>query len=310
MKPNAGGEGGDGEDQAKAKMELDEDYCAFMAELDGKPRPAPNGDGTEGQTSGVVAPLVSGVTTISSGGPSYLTVIQPAKVVEVNENGESVETPTAISAVDRAASLPAVASAIPEGCAWRVTTISAAKTVAGDAVPAADLPEVTSILSSMAPAAASADVSSLPPPPVAPNAVPTDPSIPAAVAPVALGLPPPPPPAGLPPPPAGLPPPPPQGAYPGQQQQYNPYPQHPPPMGYQQPPPPPMGYPQQPPPPMGYPQQPPPPMGYPQQPPPQQQQWNAAAQGGTGETAGWDPNSYYNNGGDATGGAGGFNWWE
>jgi hypothetical protein len=61
---------------------------------------------------------------------------------------------------------------------------------------------------------------------------------------------------------------------------------------------------------MGYPQQPPPPppaYGY-----PQQQQWGTASgvvAGGTGETAGWDPNSYYGAMGDA-GGAGGFNWWE
>jgi len=46
----------------------------------------------------------------------------------------------------------------------------------------------------------------------------------------------------------------------------------------------------------------------------QQHQWNSssAGAGGTGETAGWDPNSYYgtNYGADASGGAGGFNWWE
>mmetsp|Transcript_10666 Transcript_10666/g.23578 ORF Transcript_10666/g.23578 Transcript_10666/m.23578 type:complete len:720 (+) Transcript_10666:154-2313(+) len=306
MKPTgAGGEGGV-EEEAKAKMELDEDYCAFMAELDGKPKPSPTTvEGKEGQTGmGVVNPVV----TLPSGGKSYLTVIQPAKVVEVDENGDTVEVAPSIT------SLPTLAVAdVP----WRVTTISAAKTVAGDnsgtaGVSSTELPGVTSIPST-APGTAVTTIGTNglplpPPPPAAPSATAPTPLVPATNAPGVAGLPPPP--AGLlPPPPVGLPPPPPQ-VYPGQmQQQYNPYQQQPPPMGYQQPPP--MGYPPQPPPPMGYPQQPPPPMGYPQQPPPpQQQQWNAAAQGGTGETAGWDPNSYYNNGGDATGGAGGFNWWE
>jgi len=313
MKPTGDGEGGAG-DEVKAKMELDEDYMSFMAELDGKPKPVPTADKLEG----VCLPVAtlpsanSAVTTIPSGGAmSYLTVIQPAKVVEVNENGDSV-APAVSSAVERAASMPA-----PTGSAWRVTTISAVKTVTGDAAadgagsnPGVDLTGVTGIPSTapaLTAAPAGADISSFPPTPTDPSAAATD-SVP--------GLPPPP--AGLPPPSAGLPPPPPAGLPPQppyhgqpQQQQYNPYPQQPPPgappnMGYQQPPA--MGYPQQPPPPMGYPQQPPLPMGYPQQPPPQQQQWNAGAHGGA--TAGWDSNAYYNNGGDATGGAGGFNWWE
>ena len=73
-----------------------------------------------------------------------------------------------------------------------------------------------------------------------------------------------------------------------------------------------------PPPPVPATQPPPPPPAYgvmpPQQQYQQQHQWNSssAGAGGTGETAGWDPNSYYgtNYGADASGGAGGFNWWE
>ncbi|KAL7534415.1 hypothetical protein ACHAXR_005860 [Thalassiosira sp. AJA248-18] len=336
IKPGDGGEGGE-EEVAKAKMELDSDYMSFMAELDGKKVQPPSQEGKDGGAEGVVA---GGSALPVVAGESFLTVIQPARIVEKgasddHHGGES-------DAVAKAAAA-AAASTASEGTSW-ITTISAAKPVVpgatgegSDAVPTATIDvasAVTTITSTVgtngtseppatqpsglqpAPPAAS---SSLPPPPPANDA--------ASAAPPSTTLPPPPPPpaglpppplgGSLPPPPAGVPPPPqPPGAYPPQMAQY-PYQQ------YQQLPPPPMGYQQQPPPP-AYGQQPPPlpAYGYPQQQQhnpyaqQQQQQWGAPAAGGAtgnatggGETAGWDPNAYYGAGGDAAG-AGGFNWWE
>ena len=243
----------------------------------------------------------SWITTISSN-------VRPALPDAVTANGGAVAVASVAEIATTAAELTSGDAVTANGGAVAVASVAefattAAESTSGDGG------------ASLHPAPATS-AGSLPPPPPPAGLLPPPPA----------GLPPPPPPAGLlppppppmtmlPPPPAGIPPPMPptmMQPYPGQQQQqqqqqYNPYNQ------YQQPPM--MGgwHMQQPPPHYGG-QPPPPAYGAP---PPQhqhqQQQWNASSSGGgTGGTAGWDPNSYYGSGygGDATGGAGGFNWWE
>ncbi|KAL7547871.1 hypothetical protein ACHAWF_016221 [Thalassiosira exigua] len=292
---------GDGEDGAKKEMQLDSDYMSFMAELDGKKVP---------EKGAVCIPAPS---PMGGGGGSFLTVIQPARVVDKNAGGE--DTPAGVAP-------GAVPPPPPPGGTSFVTTISTDRDLppAAPAPPRAEVPAVAPAGSVEAPATPSAGATaggsfeaSLPPPPAgippppagAAAGVPPPPAgvppPPAGVPPPPVGVPPPPP-GGLPPPPPGGPPggmpggapgaypPPPVGGYPYQQ----PYGQPLGGMGYGQPPPPPPGG-------YGYPQQQQNPYGA-----QQQQQWRGG--GGTGETAGWDPRSFYGAGGD--GGAGGFNWWD
>lgn len=339
MRPGGAGEGGSGEDAAKARLELDSDYSAFMAELDGRPAPSREG-GSGGDVCRPAPPSSSSSSSSSYAGggssSSFLTVIQPARVVGAGGGSEdNVGGVADASSSDAAASILAAANgAFPPPStfggeeSW-ITTISSnvrpvaplqdAVTANGGAVASAAEVATTAAESTFGDGGAShypapaTSAGSLPPPPPPAGLLPPPPA----------GLPPPPPPAGLlppPPPPMTMLPPPPAGMPPPtmmqQQQQYNPYNQYqqPPMMGgwhMQQPPP---QYGGQPPPPQYGGQPPPPSYGAP---PPQhqhqQQQWNASSSGGgTGGTAGWDPNSYYGSGygGDATGGAGGFNWWE
>jgi splicing factor 1 len=339
MRPGGAGVGGSGEDAAKARLELDSDYSAFMAELDGRPAPSREG-GSGGDVCRPAPPSSSSSSSSSYAGggssSSFLTVIQPARVVGAGggseDNGGGVADASSSDAV--ASILAAANGAFPPPStfggeeSW-ITTISSnvrpvaplqdAVTANGGAVASAAEVATTAAESTFGDGGAShypapaTSAGSLPPPPPPAGLLPPPPA----------GLPPPPPPAGLlppPPPPMTMLPPPPAGMPPPtmmqQQQQYNPYNQYqqPPMMGgwhMQQPPP---QYGGQPPPPQYGGQPPPPSYGAP---PPQhqhqQQQWNASSSGGgTGGTAGWDPNSYYGSGygGDATGGAGGFNWWE
>lgn len=320
-----------GEDQTKAKLEMEADYSAFMAEMDGRSSSTVKGEGGGGGAN-VCLPAPS--LSVMGGGGSFLTVIQPARVVipgggEVNEN-----QPSSLGVMNPI--IPPPPAATGTGESW-VTTISsnvtttinnnATKPVVDDAncptfsedgssgVLASTLTSTSTTEAEVPTPDTSGDRLPLPPPP------PTT-GLPPPPAPAMGGLNLPPPPIGLPPPPPppdrlhppplphqptyGLPPPP-QQPFPGQQQQYNPY-QH-----YPQPPPPYNPYQQQyqqqqPPPPYG---QPPPPLVYGVPPMMQQQhqqqlQWNNSS-GGTGETAGWDPSSYY---GTSNEGAGGFNWWD
>lgn len=281
---------GSGEDQAKAKLEMDADYSAFMAELDGRPVDA-TGDG------GGDVSLPSAVNV--GGGSSFCTTIQAARVVipggggdeQQGEQGEVVKptiptlppamTGNGDSWITTISSnvMTTIRSTKPvDAISSNVTTISATKPVNMVNPPTStDMSNgiLTSILE-----LASAKPAAGPLPPL-----------------LAGSLPPPPPP---PQPHVLRPPPPPQQQFYNpyqqyqQQPQYNPYQQYPQQLSqYGAPPPPPYG-------------QPPPPVYG--APPMQQHQWNLATSGsGTGETAGWDPNSYY---GASNEGAGGFNWWD
>lgn len=298
----------DGEDKVNKERQLDSDYSAFMAELDGKSGSAPDASSAnEGdEKASVCVPVGSAA---ASTGESVLTILQPARVVKPGETNEqnaeagAGTTATTLPPADGSSLVTTISAAAPV-----ITTISAAAPVAAPAVaPTSATEGVTTIsstvttISSTAPAATSGSTSaattggdippvptSLPPPP------PPGPPPPPPQTGVNSSLPLPPPPAGLPPPPTayggGLPPPPP-GPPPPQYSQYQggwtggaagPGTSYP----YQ--------YQQQP---GGYPQQ------YGQQ-QPNQQQWGAGAANQTG----WDPNSYYCN--DQSGGGGGFNWWE
>ena len=306
-----GGSGG-GEDLVRKERQLDSDYSAFMAELDGKPSAA-----TAGTTCIPVAKSSenggdAAATTASSGvGESVLTILQPARVVQP---GGEVSTTESSSSV---AVLPASTAAPVDGNSF-VTTISAAAPVVTTISAAAPVPAtaastattlsvsstgVTTISTSTTTSAVTTLSSNAP----APAPATEDTATTQALPPMPTTLPPPPP--GIPPPPLVTnnmsfpPPPPPTGLPPPPPNSYG--------AGYsqQQPPPPPPQYP-----PQHYPgsypyqyQQPPPPGTYPQhtnqqhQPPQQQQQqWGGAS-------SGWNQN-YYGN--DQSGGAGGFNWWE
>ena len=293
-KVTTGGQAGSGEDQVKAKLEMDADYSAFMAELDGRPANA------KGNDTGGGGDVVSVPSAVSVGGiSSFCTTIQAARVVIPGEQQYEVEgmnptIPTLPPAMTGngdswittiSSNVKTISATKPvDAISSNVTTISAMKPV--DVVnPPTTTDMSNGILASILESASaeSKPTAGLPPP--------------SLVGP----LPPPPPPPQpyvLPPPP-----PPPQQL---QQQMYNPYQQHqqqPQYNPYHQ------QYPQQlpqygaPPPPYGQPPPPPPPYGA----PPMQQQWNATSGSGTGETAGWDPNSYY---GASNEGAGGFNWWD
>jgi splicing factor 1 len=303
MRPQEGGS----EDAAKAKLELDSDYSAFMAELDGKPPPSKEGGGD-------VCPRVPSDPSSTGGGSSFLTVIQPLRIVGENGGGE----------IESSAVAPAIATttnAIPaSGDIWSsyVTTISSNVTTIGSSRPVAPLSvdaseadsnphattnvgviDVSTVAESAADSTVAGGASLLPPAPATTASIMPMPPPPAGFPPppIPLGLPPPPPVLTMMPPPPM--PPPMMQAYPGQQQ-YSAYQHHQPMMGWHMQPPPPPSFGGQPPPP-----------AYGAPPQHQQQPWNAASGGATGETAGWDPSSFYGSGygGDATG-AGGFNWWE
>ncbi|KAL7470093.1 hypothetical protein ACHAXS_010323 [Conticribra weissflogii] len=312
--------------EVEKEKQLDSDYSAFMAELEGKSASAAGESG------------VAGATAVPDMG-SVLTIIQPARVVKVGESTEDTTSSasaapavdpntgvTTISAVTTISSTVIKPAAAPvTDAASGITTISSTATPAASGVvstPAA-APGVTTLSSTSLPPAPTA-LPPLPPgvpPPLPPGHPPAssatiDGGV-AASAPVGTAtdatagesngnitgstapLPPPPPPSAAP----GVAP-----AYPGYGQQY--VGQHGQWSGYyqQQQPPPPGGYPQH----QGY--------GTYQQNP--QSQWGGynagaygqaqyplqgASNGATDETAGWDPNTYY---GAAANGAGGFNWWE
>eukprot|EP00584_Thalassiosira_punctigera_P007327 CAMPEP_0172539050 /NCGR_PEP_ID=MMETSP1067-20121228/10324_1 /TAXON_ID=265564 ORGANISM="Thalassiosira punctigera, Strain Tpunct2005C2" /NCGR_SAMPLE_ID=MMETSP1067 /ASSEMBLY_ACC=CAM_ASM_000444 /LENGTH=671 /DNA_ID=CAMNT_0013324673 /DNA_START=63 /DNA_END=2074 /DNA_ORIENTATION=- len=241
MKPKEGGEEGE-----KAEMQLDSDYTAFMAELDGKKAPAPGEGGKDGGGGAICTPAPP-----AGGGEtsSFLTVIQPARIVD--KSGDGVEGGES-DAVAKAAAAAAAARANPSAGPSFVTTISAVTTISstrdlgapvatsvdGDIIATAgtngnELPGEAD--GTPAPAAATANgtepATQLPPPPGLPPPTALAGDAPPSVPPL------PPPPAG---PPPGLPPPPPPpaggGAYPPQMAYpYQQYQQQP--MGaYQQPP--------------------------------------------------------------------------
>lgn len=268
-------------EEIEKKEQLDEDYSAFMAELDGKPVE---------KKEGVASAAATAAPVPAVGGGSVLTILQPARVVKSDGTvGEPLPS-TVSSTVPKAEELTGV------------TTISS--TVPGrHAVPPSNFTGITTISSTVPGSSVSgiATISSTipgaqetPAPAIGISTVPTE------TAQNGLPLPPPPPAAPgmslpLPPPPSGMPPPAvPQPAANGFMPQNNGVPPPPPPPGggaYAQ-------YPQQ-----GYYQQPAyPAQPYGQPPPQQQQQWGAQ----NSNVGGWNPNAYY----DPTGGAGGFNWWD
>jgi len=286
--------GGGGEDMVNKERQLDSDYSAFMAELDGKSAPAAaTAVSGENGTTTICQPVAAAAST----GESVLTILQPARIVKPGETNNESVAPVPAPANGNSF-VTTISAAAPV-----VTTISAASPVPA---PAAVAPPattgVTTILSATTTGVTT--ISSTAPVPATGNTPATGdlPPMPTSLPPPPPGLPPPPPtganpPMSFPPPPVGLPPPPPppQHAY-GGAGFPPPPPQYPPqqyqqyqaggsyPYQYQQPP-------------GGYPQQ----NGQQQQ--SQQQQW--------GGGSGWDQNGYYgNHASEGGGGAGGFNWWE
>jgi splicing factor 1 len=257
------------------KETLDEDYSAFMAELDGVKKKedvvGAEGVGAVAAVGGV--PVVGGAV---GAGESVLTIIQPARVVKSDGTGENVD----LSTLPELTGVTTISSTVPGVCTIS-STVPGVTTISS--VPAAEFSGVTMISSTVPGAEVGVTTISS----TVPGAMPPNPPLP----PPPNGLPPPPPPGAplsslpLPPPPVGMPPPPAANGYPPPPPGAGALPPPPPYSQYQQ------GYPYQY---QQYPQQ-----GYGQQ---QQQQWGANASAGA-----WDPNAYYN---DPTGGAGGFNWWD
>eukprot|EP00573_Skeletonema_grethae_P001409 CAMPEP_0201691316 /NCGR_PEP_ID=MMETSP0578-20130828/4495_1 /ASSEMBLY_ACC=CAM_ASM_000663 /TAXON_ID=267565 /ORGANISM="Skeletonema grethea, Strain CCMP 1804" /LENGTH=743 /DNA_ID=CAMNT_0048176491 /DNA_START=34 /DNA_END=2265 /DNA_ORIENTATION=- len=294
-------DGAGGEDTVKKERQLDSDYSAFMAELDGKSAPvAPSG---ENDTTAVCLP----VPTAASTGESVLTILQPARVVKPGEtkNDESTApfVPAAAAPADGNSFVTTISAAAPV-----VTTISAAAPVAAVAAPPVATTGVTTISSSTTGVTTISSsttgvttISSAAPVPATTTAATGElPPMPTSLPPPPPGLPPPPPDslnpsASFPPPPAGVPPPPPPSNAYGAAGYPPPPPQYPPQQQYQQYQAGAYPYQYQQPPPGGYPPQ----NGHHQQ-QQQQQQW--------GGGSGWDQNGYYGN--DASEGGGGFNWWE
>jgi len=300
--------GGGGEDTVKKERQLDSDYSAFMAELDGKT--APSSSGAPNDTTAVCLPVPPAAA--SNTGESVLTILQPARVVKPGETNNESMAPvvpaagnsfvTTISAaapvvttISAAAPVPPAAAAATTG----VTTISS--TTSGVTTISSSTSGVTTI-SSAAPVPATNNNNT----PAATATMGELPPMPTSLPPPPPGLPPPPPDslnpsASFPPPPAGLPPPPPPppNAYGGAAAGYPPPPpQYPPQQQYQQYQAGAYPYQYQQPPPGGYPPQ----HGQQQQQQPQQQQW--------GGGSGWNQNGYYGNDASGGGGGGGFNWWE
>lgn len=320
MKPSAAAEEGMA-NQIKKERELDSDYSAFMAELDGRPVKEEAGEDGGGKESGGTAVSTASVPPRES----VLTIIQPARVVKVGE--ETVEAPVVVPPV---ASLPAANSILTiiqparvvkvgeeattdtTGAAAAVQPIASGITTISSTVPSgvatisSTFPTSSSAAHPIASGVTTISSATLPPAPTTSLPLPPSGEPPASLtsgngvikapdgAMVATGTtlplpPPPPPPAAV-----GGQFPPPQMVYPGQQ-----WPGVPPP-------PPPCAYPNQ------YQQG-----GYHQpqygQQPPQQQQWGAggynAANGQGNNGAAWNPNGYYAGAGDSNG-AGGFNWWD
>jgi len=283
-------DGGGGEDMVNKERQLDSDYSAFMAELDGKSAPPAAAASGENGTTAICQPVAAAAST----GESVLTILQPARVVKPGEtnNGSAAPVPTAPTGGN--SFVTTISAAAPV-----VTTISAAAPVPATVAP----PATTGVTTISSSTTGVTTISSTAPVPATGNTPATGdlPPMPTSLPPPPPGLPPPPitganppmsfppPPVGLPPPPppphgyggAGFPPPPPQ--YPPQQyQQYQGGGSYP--YQYQQPP-----------------------GGYPphnsQQQQSQQQQW--------GGGSGWDQHGYYgNHASEGGGGAGGFNWWE
>jgi len=279
-------DGGGGEDMVNKERQLDSDYSAFMAELDGKSAPAAaTAASGENGTTAICQPVAAAAST----GESVLTILQPARVVKPGETNNGSAAPAGGNSF-----VTTISAAAPV-----VTTISAAAPVAAAAAVAVATTGVTTISSATT---GVTTISSTAPVPATGNTPATGdlPPMPTSLPPPPPGLPPPPitganPPMSFPPPPVGLPPPPPHGyggagfpppppQYPPQQyQQYQAGGSYP--YQYQQPP-----------------------GGYPphnsQQQQSQQQQW--------GGGSGWDQNGYYGNHAseEGGGGAGGFNWWE
>lgn len=297
-------DGSGGEDKVNKERQLDSDYSAFMAELDGKS--SSSAAAAAGGGAAISGETCKPVTAAASTGKSVLTILQPARIVKPGENDDYVQAgarSSGTTATDGNSFVTTISAAAPV-----VTTISAAAPVvstisaAAPVAPAVAPPETSGVtiisscttgvttISSTAPALAATTTSTGELPPMPTSLPPPPPGLPPPPTGVNPSMTFPPPPTGLPPPPnaygAGYaPPPPPPPQYPPQYQAGS----HP--YQYQQPP-------------GGYPQQ----YGQQQQQPQQQQQWNAGASN-PNQTLGWDPNSYYGNN-DPSGGAGGFNWWE
>lgn len=204
-----------GEEGEKAKIELDHDYSAFMAELDGKPAPEKKSEG------GCDDNDVLDVTPVLPS-QSFCTVLQPARVVEKGEHGETTGESDAVAKAAAAAALqPSTAGGVSYVTTIQsaVTTISAAKTIdpaATGGTVTSELPGVTTISSSVVPGVTTISSSTTP--------ATANMSFTGGVTAQTLppGLPPPGlPPPGLPPPPPGPPPyQPPQPMYGQPQPQY------------------------------------------------------------------------------------------
>ena len=251
-------------EEVEKKEQLDEDYSAFMAELDGKSHVNEDGESLV-TTISSTKPEFTGVTTISSTVPGAVVPDVSSLVSTISSTVPKTEPFTGVTTISSTVPGATVSNTGFTG----VTTISST-------VPAVTTGVTT--ISSTVPGATA--VNPHPPPEAAPNgaSLPLPPPPPPPATGLSSTLPLPPPPAGLPPPlgvpaplPLGVPPPPPPpgGAYPQYPQQGYPY-------QYQQP---------------GYPQQYAPPQ---QQ---QQQQWGATANA----AGGWDPNTYYDPTGGAGG---------
>jgi splicing factor 1 len=164
-------------EETEKKEQLDEDYSAFMAELDGKPVEK------KGDAAAPVS-AVSAAAVPSLGGDSVLTILQPARVVKSDGTvGDLVSTiSSTVPTSDVTTGVTTISSTVPGVAASSgITTISS---TIPTAIPYT-LPGVTTISSTVPGASV---------PGIALNGLP---------------LPPPPPPNGvvaLPPPPVGLPP--------------------------------------------------------------------------------------------------------
>ena len=301
------GVGGEGR-----KEQLDEDYSAFMAELDGGVVKKEAVDDVANASANTAVNVSAATSAVP--GDSVLTILQPARVVKsdgtlgeplaVNnpevKTGEFTGVTTISSTVPGASAgvadvtssaassgftgVTTISSTVPGATVSGVTTISS--TVPGVTTISSTVPGVTTISSTIPGGVQETPTLATVNPPLpgdtSQNGLPLPPPPPAAPG---MSLPLPPPPTGMPPVPSGMPPPP---SVPAVNTMSVP-PPPPPPGGYQAYPP--QGYAyqyQQP----GYAQ-------YSQPPPPQQQQWGANA-------GAWNQNAYY----DPTGGAGGLNWWE
>ncbi|KAL3767088.1 hypothetical protein ACHAWO_003395 [Cyclotella atomus] len=191
-----------GSSDVEKKEQLDEDYSAFMAELDGKPV-----EKKEEVAAGTAA------TVPSLGGDSILTILQPARVVK--SDGTMGDLVTTISSTVPTSEVTTGVTAIPSvpGAVSGITTISSTVpgvTTISSTVPGSSVPETALNGLPLPPPPPPNGVVPLPPPPVG-----MPPPAPTMPIPAANGFVPPPPP----PPPAGIVQQYPQQGYPYQQYQ-------------------------------------------------------------------------------------------